>query len=290
MTRGLSTEGAGGAVGDDVPVAVGAPQPISVRYGEHPDQVADVFVPSSEPTGTLLIVLHGGFWRASVNRDYVLPMAAALASEGHSVVVPEFRRVGQSGGGWPGTLDDVALAVDRGPALHRQLRGNRPEIRALVVVGHSSGGHLAAWSAARSLLPEGVAWARSAPAVTGAVCLSGAVDLGLAHELGLGEDAASEFLGGGPAELPERYALADPARLRPAVPVVLLHPEQDPIVPIDLARAYVSAGSASGADVTLQELPGDDHFEATDPKSASWPQVVAAIGRVATRRAAAWTA
>lgn len=138
----------------------------TIRYGPGPDNIADVRLPSggglrgaSAGSGQpLVVVLHGGFWRAAFDRKHVGPMAAALAAEGYLVCVPEFRRVGQAGGGWPGTFDDVAAAVDRLPLLVAAIAPGACDPGRLLLLGHSAGAHLALWAAGRHLLPRDVPW------------------------------------------------------------------------------------------------------------------------------------
>src|SRR6476646_9892922 len=119
-----------------------------IRYGTGPEHVADVRLPAatSRPAPRV-IFLHGGFWRAAYDRSHTGPMATALATAGYAVCVPEFRRTGQAGGGWPGTFEDVAAAVDRSPALVRKAAG--PRVLAdepALLAGHPAGGHLARWA------------------------------------------------------------------------------------------------------------------------------------------------
>src|ERR1017187_5444729 len=132
-----------------------APPPdATIRYGPGPDNIAYVRLPSGGgPRGAsagsgqpLVVVLHGGFWRAAFDRKHVGPMAAALAAEGYLVCVPEFRRVGQAGGGWPGTFDDVAAAVDRLPLLVAAIAPGTCDPGRLLLLGHSAGAPLGPWA------------------------------------------------------------------------------------------------------------------------------------------------
>ena len=133
-----------------------APPPdLVLSYGPGPEHVADVRLP---PAGArpapLVVFLHGGFWRAAFDRTHTGPLAAALAAAGFAVCNPEFRRTGQRGGGWPGTFDDVAAAVDALRALVRDATGaDRVSDEPPLLAGHSAGGHLALWAAARHRLP-----------------------------------------------------------------------------------------------------------------------------------------
>lgn len=181
-----------------------APPPdLTLPYGPHPDHVIDVRLPAGA-SGPLVVMLHGGFWRSAYDRTHTGPLTSALAAAGYVVATPEFRRTGQEGGGWPGTFADVAAALDAVPGLLAPYASDPP-----VVVGHSAGGHLALWAASR---PE----ARMGAVVS----LAGCADLVMCSTLDLDDRATDLLLGGTPDSVPDRYALADPARLpTPAVPV-----------------------------------------------------------------------
>lgn len=269
-----------------------APSPDHViSYGPGPEQVADLWLPAqsgSRPGGpggaTLTVLLHGGFWKAAFDRMHARPMAAALAAEGYAVCVPEYRRTGQDGGGWPGTFDDVALAVDALPGLAAEAAPAAAAAGAPVLAGHSAGGHLALWAAARGRLPAGSRW-HSGAAVGGVVALAAVSDLTGCAEQDLGGGAAALLMGGGPGEWPDRYALADPMLLLPgaapgAAPVRLVHGEIDDIVPCGMSVAYAERVAGAGGDAGCAVLPGCGHFEVIDPLSGAWPQVLTAFRAV----------
>jgi acetyl esterase/lipase len=211
------------------------------------------------------------------------PLAVALAAAGYAVVLPEYRRTGQAGGGWPGTFDDVALAVDILPGLVPGPPG------AVVLGGHSAGGHLALWAAARAGLPEDSPWAVAAALFSGVVGLAAVSDLTSCARQRLGRGAAQALIGGGPRRYPERYEAADPARLLPVpVPVGLVHGADDGVVPsqmsVDFARDSAAVG---GGAVSCEVLPRCGHFELIDPLSAAGPAVLGAFRAVAGPAAAA---
>ena len=236
----------------------------------------------------LVIFLHGGFWRAAYDRAHVAPLAAALAGEGYAVCTPEFRRVGQPGGGWPGTLDDIAAAVDVLPELVEAAAGpGHVASGPFVLGGHSAGGHLALWAAARHRLPPSTRWHTPAPGpFRGVVGLAAVSDLVACHAQRLGGGAADALIGGGPGRYPDRYALADPARLVPlGIPVRLVHGSRDRQVPCQMSRDYAAAAAAAGDDVVLDDLTGCGHFEPIDPLSAAWSAVLAAFRSIATASA-----
>ncbi|MDF3291468.1 alpha/beta hydrolase family protein [Streptomyces silvisoli] len=221
-----------------------APAERSLRYGPHPSQVIDYYGPGG---GRRLTVLHGGFWREAYDRAHLSPLAAELARHGYAVALAEYRRVG-GGGGWPATFDDVSQAVETA-------WDGAPQ----VLLGHSAGGQLALWAAARG----------GASAV---VAVSPVADLGYARESRLSGGAVDELLG---AE--GELASVDPMRLLPlTAPTVLLHGTADRDVPVEVSRRY---SGASGA--VLHELAGVGHYAPLIPGSPAFPRLLAALAEVA---------
>jgi len=278
-----------------------------LRYGPGPDQVADLRLPpglgmdAAGRAPVLVLLLHGGFWRAAYDRTHLGPLASALAAESFAVCTPEFRRTGQPGGGWPGTFDDVALAVDRLPGLVQAVLPGGAEVGGVVLAGHSAGGHLALWSAGRHRLGPDSPWhldsgagiagsaggafgagGGSGAGVAGVVALAPVSDLAACYRAGLDHDAAGDLLGGGPAEQPGRYAATDPAQLIPlGVPVRIVHGTADDRVPFTMSQSFAAQDRAVGDCVQLDELAGGGHFDVIDPLSAAWPVVLATFRAVA---------
>ena len=245
------------------------------RYGEAAQQVADLWLPGGRARGTAVLV-HGGFWRSGFDRSLLERAAADLVGRGWAVWNVDYRGAGRDGGGWPGTLEDVAAALDAlvAPAQRHGLDPART-----IFVGHSAGGHLALWAAGRSRLPEegapGAPGAGPAPstvlAPAAVVCLAGVADLVLADRDHLGDDATAGFLGGTAQEVPERYALADPTQQVPLeVPVLLVTGAQDVTVPPSQARSYAAAARAAGRPPEVAIVPDEDHSAPQDPASGCW--------------------
>jgi acetyl esterase/lipase len=251
----------------------------TLSYGPLPEHVVDVRLPAvGSGPAALAVVVHGGFWKAEWDRGHAGEQSAGLAAAGYVVATVEYRRVRMAGGGWPGTLDDVALLTETVPALVAAALPGRVDPARTVLIGHSAGGHLVTWAASRHRLPASSPWHRAEPLPVGVVSLAGVLDLALAAALGLGGDATQALLGGGPEALPERYADADPARLLPTgVPTVLVHGTQDEEVPLEVSRSYTAAAAAADQQVTLHELSGADHMALIDPASPAWPAVLAAV-------------
>ena len=222
-----------------------------VHYGKHPSQFFDVFRAKEKLRG-IAVMIHGGFWRSRYDLMHASHVCAALAGEGVSVANLEYRRVGEKGGGWPGTLEDVRAAV--GAAFDRL--GELP-----VVIGHSAGGHLALRLAGEFLMMKGV------------VALAPVADLQLAYELDLSNGAVREFLGDDPKDGPILIHHACASRHSSRLRRIIVHGTADDVVPIQLSRNYISRRKADEGVVELVEIAGAGHMDLVDPESSAWPVV-----------------
>ncbi|MFE2261881.1 alpha/beta hydrolase [Streptomyces griseosporeus] len=261
----------------------------TAAYGDHPDQVIDFYAPRAErgPGGPapLVVVLHGGAWRAPYDRRHVSPFAAFLADRGFGVALVEYRR-GTEGdaalaGRWPDTFDDVAAALDALPALARQALP-QTDPRRTVVTGHSAGGHLALWAAARHVLPAGAPWRLDGPPqLRGVVALAPIADFTVAEKLDVCDNAALQLLGG--QELfAERQPYADPALLLPTgIATTLVQGRADLDVPQAVAEAYADAAAKAGEVVGLTLLEDVGHFPLIDPAADACAVVAEEIAQLA---------
>jgi acetyl esterase/lipase len=244
-----------------------APPPdLTVPYGEGPEQVLDFHLPpGAEGPAPLTVLVHGGFWRPVYDRMHLRPMANALAALGHVVAVPEYRRAGQAPD-WTGTFDDITAVFDQVTAI-AATHGADPA--RITWAGHSAGGHLVLWAAARPYFPADSPW-RGACDAARVVSLAGCGSLRLCAEWNLGDGAVRLLLGGGPAEVPERYAAADPAALTPpSVPVIHVHGTDDDVVPLGMSQAFPVG--------RVVELPHTGHLDVVDPETPAWPAVRTAL-------------
>ena len=242
-----------------------APPAPCVAYGEHPDQIANLHLPAREGgPWPCVVLLHGGFWRTGWDRTLMTPLAVDLAGRGIAAWNVEYRRVGQEGGGWPGTFEDVAMAVDHLEEL------DRVDVERVVTCGHSAGGHLALWLAARHRLGAGTPGSDPRVRPATAISQAGVCDLEAAWREDLGNGAVAGLIGS-LDELPQRYAATSPATLAPlGVRQVLIHGTADDVVPVSQSREH----AARDPQAELVELDGADHFDVIDVAHAAWFAVV----------------
>lgn len=259
--------------------ALALPQPAAdhrLAYGPGPLQFGELRLPEGKGPFPVAIVLHGGCWLAAYDLGYVAGLASALAAEGIATWSVEYRRVGDEGGGWPGTFLDVAAGADHLRALAERFP---LDLGRVVALGHSAGGHLALWLGGRRGLPAESALASGEPlALSGVVGLAPIADLAaFSSETGCGA-AVPDLLGGAPGAVPERLRLASPIAMLPlGLPQRLLVGAADPVVPPAQVRAYAEAARKAGDEVTLVEIPAAGHFEAVVPGSAAWTAVREAV-------------
>lgn len=233
------------------------------RYGPEEGQEADLYLPR-EARPPVACLFHGGFWKMPYGRDQLEAIARDLAGHGMAVWNVGYRRVGAPGGGWPGTLDDAAAAVEHLAVLADT--GIAIDLARVIVAGHSAGGHLALWVAA-GRDAEGRARAMRVRPI-GAVSMAGIADLARAHALRAGGDAVERLMGGTPLDHPARYAAASPAELLPlGTKQLVLHGAKDEDVPAGLSRAYAAAARAAGDAIDYVEFPEAEHMDFVDPAS-----------------------
>ncbi|MFI5819490.1 alpha/beta hydrolase [Streptomyces rishiriensis] len=273
---------------------------VTLAYGDQPDQVIDFYVPRVEagPGGSvpLVVVLHGGAWRAPYDRRHITPFADFLARRGFAVANVEYRRGGPVPGAdgapapegtspvagrWPDTFDDVAAALDALPDLVREALP-QADARRTVLTGHSAGGHLALWAAARHVLPADAPWRTARPVpLRGVVALAPIADFAVAGKLDVCGGAACQLLGG-EDRFEERRPYADPALLLPTgIATTLVQGRADLVVPEAVAEAYADAAAKAGEVVGVTLLEDVGHFPLIDPAADACAVVAEEIAQLA---------
>jgi acetyl esterase/lipase len=238
------------------------PPPADARlaYGTDPNQFGELRLPkdSSKAPFPVVVNIHGGFWRAKYDLLHTGHLCAALSAQGMATLNLEYRRVGNHGGGWPGTFEDIRSGYRFLFTIAKKYNLN---LTKTLVMGHSAGAQLAFCLAGHE------------PSIKRAVSLSGVVDLQQAFDLHLSDNAVVEFLGGTPKEVPEHYHEADPMQLKVAATQWLIHGASDDTVPSYLSRNYTQQKKGRSEDVHYLEISTAGHFDLIDPHSTAWPKV-----------------
>jgi acetyl esterase/lipase len=252
----------------------------TVHYGPAPSQVAELFLPKAEGPHPVVVLLHGGcFLKQYEGFLQTSALAADLAGRGYAVWNVEYRKLGEAGAGYPGTFQDVATAVDR---LKIEAPKYDLDLRRVVAIGHSAGGHLALWAASRGRIPAASPLHTADPVKIGAVIsLAGIGDL--KGQAGVwagpcGADTLDRLLD--TAHRPQPYADTSPADLLPTgVKVVMVHGVFDPVMPPYTGRDYVAKLRKAGDAGELVTIPGAAHFDLVIPTTDAWKEIVAILDR-----------
>jgi acetyl esterase/lipase len=265
---------------DDYMRQVSYPPDVAIHYGPAPSQVAELYLPQAKGPHPVVVLLHGGcFQQQYEGFAQTSGLAADLARRGYAVWNVEYRKLGEPGAGYPGTFLDVATAVDR---LRTEASRYGLDLRRVVAVGHSAGGHLALWAASRSKLPAGSPLYAADPLKIGAVIsLAGIGDLkdqGKVFALPCGDDTIDHLLDTANRRNP--YADTSPAELLPTgAKVVMVHGVFDPVMPPYTGRAYVLKVRKAGDAAEVVTIPDAGHFDVVIPTTAAWKVVAATIAR-----------
>lgn len=225
------------------------------RYGDARAQFAELHRPQGPVRGLAVVLVHGGYWRDRYGLDLMDPLCRDLAVRGWLVWNLEYRRIGETGGGWPGTFEDVVTGI-------AHLRTVVPDVPPVVLVGHSAGGHLSLWAASRI---DGLE-------IAGVIGLGTLADLVAASEAGLSDGAADRLLGTRPEDDPERFRFASATTAPPTVPILLMRARDDEDVPSEQTELMAEAARRAGSPVEIVEVDGT-HMDLIDPAGAAWTRV-----------------
>jgi acetyl esterase/lipase len=238
------------------------PQPAPdarIAYGADANQFLEVRLPRARPPHAALMNIHGGYWRAQYDLAHAGHLCDALRTAGLATFNFEYRRLGNIGGGWPGTFEDIRSAYR---FLQQEHARFQIDLDKFIVMGHSAGGQLALCLAAHE------------PSIQRVISLAGVVDLKKGYSQHLSFDAVKEFLGGKPDAVPDHYREADPMELKiPRARQWLFHGTQDEIVPPEFSRDYVAQKKQAGETVQLVEIRRAGHFDLIDPAADAFKQV-----------------
>jgi acetyl esterase/lipase len=247
-----------------------------IAYGKDESQFGELRLPKgpggSKKRHPVAIVIHGGCWLAEYGLSYMGHLSAVLAEAGVATWSIEYRRIGNPVGGWPGTFEDAARATDQ---LRELARTYPLDLKRVVAIGHSAGGHLALWLAARKKMPKGSpAYSADPLPLRGVVSLAGITDL---RKTGTACDKEAVRLMNGS----DRYNLASPIELLPLkVTSSIVQGNADPIIPTAMATEFVDAAKKKGDVAQLVLIEKAGHFELVDPQSFAWPMVMNEVLRL----------
>jgi acetyl esterase/lipase len=251
-----------------------------IAYGDAPAQVIDLFLPKGRGPHPVVILIHGGCYLAEYQGlAQTSGVAADLAGRGYAVWNVEYRKLGEAGAGYPGTFLDIADAVDR---IRTEAQTYRLDTRRVVAVGHSAGGHLALWAAARARLPKSSPlWRADPQPIRAVVSLGGIGDLDEQGDVfagACGAEPLPRIIGKASRQNP--YADTSPAALLPlGVRVVMISGVFDHVMPPFTGRAFVATLRKAGDSAEVVAIPDAGHFDVVMPTTAAWKQVAARLDR-----------
>ncbi|NKB37434.1 MAG: alpha/beta fold hydrolase [Gammaproteobacteria bacterium] len=256
---------------DDLPGLGNPAADLRITYGDDEFQFVNLYLPQGDGPHPVMIFIHGGCWLSEFDITYTGKLAKALANDGIAVWNIEYRRVGNTGGGWPGTFNDIATAAD---LLYKVADKYSLDSSRVIASGHSAGGHLALWLGARHKFKKNSQFAMANPVqLQGILALAAAPDLAMLHEKNVCDGVIDKLMGGSPEAQAERYALGSASELVPLGTSQLLVIGDHDKNWRPVGERYYAAANAAGDDVEIIRAKESGHFEMIDPDSTSWKLV-----------------
>lgn len=252
---------------------------IRITYGDDQCQFGYLQIPEGDGPFPVVMIIHGGCWLSEYDISLMDSMAEKLTSLGYASWNIEYRRIGNAGGGWPGTFHDVTNALAK---LNEMAKNYPIDLDRIVLTGHSAGGHLALWLGAQPLLDDASdIKLNDRMKIKGIISLAGIVDLRTyLSDTGCGS-SVSKLIGGQPNDFPGRYDVASPISNTPmGVKQILINGSNDNIVPVSHVQPYYDKAVQNNEDIELQVVDGDGHFEILNPGSASWSAFIQGLEAV----------
>ena len=251
------------------------PADFRLSYGDNALQYADLRIPDGDGPHPIVVLIHGGCWKAEYNSGHLAAMAQAITEAGMATWTIEFRRIGDENGAWPETFNDVSKAIDWLPNIAAE---HELDLDRVVLAGHSAGGHLALWAAARhKLAADSPLYVENPLPLKGVIGLAPAADLELTYRNQTCSGTSQLLIGGTPEEFPQRYHDGSAAALLPlGVPQLIINGDQDGGW-LTVSKAYKEKARLQGEDVELIVPVNAGHFELVMPVSSAFPIVLESI-------------
>lgn len=264
---------------DQLAALAARPPDDKIAYGPAPQQFGHLRLPRGTGPFPVVIFVHGGCYRAEYSIAHAGPAEQAWADAGYAVWSLEYRRVGDPGGGWPGTFQDLGRGVDH----LRELSAHYPlDLARVVAAGHSAGGNSALWLAARPRIPrDSPLWVADPLAIGAVLALAPAGDFAEMHEKNGCGGIMDALMGGSPASVPDRYRAASAGALLPSgVPQSIVIGGRDASFSA-LGRSYVVKARAAGeARLTERVIDAAGHFDVIAPGTRAWDDVQGELRRL----------
>ena len=241
-----------------------------ITYGSNEFQFGELRLPKGSGPNPVAIIIHGGCWMSQYGLSYMGHLSAALTDAGVATWSIEYRRVGNQGGGWPGTFEDASRAADH---LRTLAKSYPLDLNRVIAIGHSAGGHLALWLATRKNLPkDSPVYSTDPLPLRGVISLAGITDL--RHTGTACDENVAQLMGGSANDKAANYNQASPIELLPlGIPYAIVQGDSDNIIPLAMAKDYADAAKKKGDDPKLVVIEKAGHFEVVDPKSFAWETV-----------------
>lgn len=243
-------------------------------YGADPRQIGELRIPEGNGPFPVVVMIHGGCWTEGyATMRNTAPVSSALTAKGVATWNIEYRQVGETGAGWPGTFLDWGMATDH----LRVLAKDHPlDLTNITVVGHSAGAHAALFVGSRPRLSDHSEIRGNDPLqVNSIVAIDGPADLRSFVQIDeeiCGKPVIAPLLGGTIEDQAKRYEEASPITHLPLRARQALISSSEVLAP-EVAEEYRAAAALAGDKVDVRVFAESGHFEVIAPGTREWASI-----------------